>query len=200
MSLRIRPYHPCDLTSLYHICLLTGNSGTDASHLFSDPDLIGQFYAAPYAFFEPELCFTLVSSGFPAGYIIGTKNSEDFYHRCEKEWFPFLRERYPKPEVDNNSLEHRIIQLVHEGHRPNDDLKSYPAHLHIDLLPEVQGKGMGRKLIDVFIQKLIEFQVPAVQLQVGKKNEGAVKFYERVGFDRVKEYDHSIAFGMKLKS
>ena len=85
-----------------------------------------------------------------------------------------------------------------KGHKPNDDLKSYPAHLHIDLLPEVQGKGMGRKLIEVFTNKLIELKSPAVHLQVGKKNTGAVVFYERVGFERIQEYEHAIAFGMKL--
>jgi GNAT superfamily N-acetyltransferase len=198
MSLLIRPYHPCDLISLYRICLLTGNSGTDASHLFSDPDLIGQFYAAPYAVLEPELCFILVSSGLPYGYILGTKNSEKFYHRCEKEWFPPLRERYPRPVFDNNSLEHRIIQLIHAGHKPNEDLKSYPAHLHIDLLPETQGKGMGRKLIEIFNQKLKEIGVSAVHLLVGKKNAGAVQFYERVGFQQIKEDENSIAFGMRF--
>ena len=198
MSLTIRPFHLSDLNSLYRICLLTGNSGTDASQLFSDPHLLGQFYVAPYAVLEPELCFILASSGFPCGYILGTHNSEKFYHRCETEWFPPLRERYPLPEIDNKSLEQRIIRLIHEGHKPNDDLKSYPAHLHIDLLPEAQGKGMGRKMIEVFNDKLVEIGTRAVHLQVGKSNPGAVKFYERVGFERIKEYEHSIAFGMML--
>jgi len=198
MSLEIRPYHASDLSSLYHICLLTGNSGTDASELFSDPDLLGHFYAAPYAILEPELCFILTCSGFPCGYILGTHNSETFYHRCEKEWFPPLRERYPFPKKDDKSLEQRIIRLIHQGHKPNDELKSYPAHLHIDLLPEAQGKGMGRKLIEVFNHKLVKLRVPAVHLQVGKNNTGAVQFYERVGFQRIKEYEYAIAFGMRL--
>ena len=81
MNLEIRPYHASDLSSLYRICLLTGNSGTDASELFSDPDLLGHFYAAPYAVLEPELCFILTCCEFPCGYILGTHNSEDFYHR-----------------------------------------------------------------------------------------------------------------------
>ena len=28
------------------------------------------------------------------------------------------------------------------------EVDAYPAHLHIDLLPELQGQGMGRRLID----------------------------------------------------
>lgn len=198
MSYAIRPVHPCDLSSLYRICLLTGDSGGDASHLFNDSELLGHFYAAPYAFIEPELCFVLTRQGKPCGYILGTQNSEKFYQKCETKWFPLLRERYTLPENDDNSLELRIIRLIHEGHKPNEDLNSYPAHLHIDLLPEAQSKGMGRKLIEIFNKKLVELNVPAVHLQVGKTNIGAIKFYERVGFQRIKEYEHSIAFGMKL--
>ena len=44
MKFKIRPYHPTDLTALYKICLLTANSGGDASKLFSIPDLVGHFY------------------------------------------------------------------------------------------------------------------------------------------------------------
>jgi ribosomal protein S18 acetylase RimI-like enzyme len=65
-------------------------------------------------------------------------------------------------------------------------------------LPEAQGKGLGRKLIEVFTDKLRKLGVPAVHLQVGKNNEGAVKFYEKVGFHRIKEYEHAIAFGINL--
>lgn len=199
MNYAIRHVHPCDLSSLYRICLLTGDSGKDATKLFKDAELIGHYYAAPYAFIEPELCFILTSSGSPCGYIIGTKDSKKFYNECEIKWFPLLRERYPLPQNNDNSFDHKIIQLIHEGHKPNDDLKSYPAHLHIDLLPEAQGKGLGRKLIEVFTDKLRELKVPAVHLQVGKKNEGAIKFYQKVGFHQIKEYEHAIAYGMHLK-
>ena len=198
MNYAIRPVHPCDLSSLYRISLLTGNSGSDASHLLKDHELIGHFYAAPYAFIEPELCFVLTSSGIPCGYIIGTQDSQKFYSDCETKWFPLLRERYPLPDNEDKSFDTRLIKLIHEGHKPYDDLRSYPAHLHIDLLPEAQGKGLGRKLVEVFTNKLSELKVPAVHLQVGKKNTGAVKFYQKIGFHKIKEYEHSIAFGMHL--
>ena len=58
---------------------------------------------------------------------------------------------------------------------------------------------MGRKLIEVFNHKLVKLKVSAVHLQVGKNNTGAVQFYERVGFQRIKEYEYAIAFGMNLK-
>ena len=198
MEFKIRNYHPSDLSMLYRICLLTANSGKDGSSLFKDPDIVGQFYAAPYAVLEPDLCFVVTADEQPCGYILGTRDSQVFYRHCEKEWFPVLRKRYPLPDERDTSWDARIARLIHTGHKPLEDLLAYPAHLHIDLLPVAQGQGMGRKLMDVFINRLKELSVPALHLQVGKSNSGAVKFYERVGFHIIKEYELSIAFGMKF--
>jgi GNAT superfamily N-acetyltransferase len=198
MSLFIRSYRESDLFALYEICLKTGDSGKDASEVYKDPMLLGNFYAAPYAIIHPELTFILANNDIPVGYIIGTNNSEEFFNGTEKEWFPHLREKYIIPSDDDNSPDARIIRLIHKGHVPRPELLSYPAHLHIDILPEGQGKGMGRKLIDTFITKLIDLKVTALHLEVGKKNNNAIKFYEKVGFKIVKEFEYSIAFGIKL--
>jgi ribosomal protein S18 acetylase RimI-like enzyme len=196
MSIRI--YHPTDMTSLYRICLKTGNSGKDATRLFHDPDIIGHIYAAPYAFFESELCFIAITEGSPCGYILGTKDSEKFYQRLDKEWLPPLRIRYPLPEINDNSFSARIIRLLHEGAKPLEQAKAYPAHLHINLLPIAQGKGLGRKLMDTFLNKLRSLSVPAVHLGVGKANKGAILFYDKLGFQLLKEQEKALILGMKL--
>ncbi len=198
MKFKIRPYHKSDLTSLYRICLLTGNSGKDATELFIDKDILGHYYAAPYAFFYPEVCFVVTNNEKPCGYIIGTTDSQKFFNQCENEWFPVLRNKYPMPSSDNTSFDARIIRRIHEGHTFKHELMDYPAHLHIDLLPETQGQGIGRKIMETFIQKLKGLNISALHLEVGKSNAGAIKFYEKLGFHIIKEYEHSIAYGMKL--
>ncbi len=198
MSFTIRNFHPSDMSMIYKICLLTGDSGKDATDLYSDPELLGHYYAAPYAIFEPELCFIVTNDGKPCGYILGTKDSDGFAENCEKKWFPELRNRYKLPDENDTSRDAAIIRKIHEGQLVKHEVKNYPAHLHIDLLPETQGQGMGRKLIEVFVNKLKEFNASALHLEVGKRNEGAIKFYEKVGFHEICEYEYSIAFGMKL--
>lgn len=198
MSLSIRPYHPSDLVLYYRICLQTGDSGKDATAKYKDPDLIGHFYAAPYAVLEPDVCFTLCEDHLPVGYIIGTRDSVEFARRCEQEWFPPLRQRYPLPDPNDQSPDAHIIRLIHNGYRVKEELIDYPAHLHIDILPQGQGKGFGRRLIDTFVRRLRELRVPALHLEVGKRNPGAIKFYQRTGFHVIKEYEWSIAFGMRL--
>ncbi len=197
-NFKIRSYHPSDLTALYKICLLTGNSGKDATQLLNDPDLLGHFYVAPYVIFEPEICFVVTNNNKPCGYIIGTKDSQKFYAQCEKDWFPILRSRYTLPNKEDVSFNSIIIRRLHEGYKVKEELKNYSAHLHIDLLPETQGQGLGREITNLFINKLKELNVPSLHLEVGKNNVGAIKFYKKLGFYVIKEYNHSIAFGMKL--
>jgi ribosomal protein S18 acetylase RimI-like enzyme len=194
---QIRPYHPSDLTMLYRICLLTGDSGEDASQLYQDPDLLGHLYAAPYAVLEPELCFILTRLGKPCGYVLGTKNSGVFRECCEQLWFPTLRERYPYPDEDDLSKDATQIHYIHWGYR---DLANadYPAHLHIDLLPIAQGKGWGRKMMTVFLEKLRELDIPGVELGVSRQNIRAISFYETMGFVRLEETETSFTYAFKL--
>ena len=199
MEFNIRPYHPSDITSLYRICLITGDSGKDASNIYYDPDLLGHIYAAPYVVYEPDLCFVATNSDKPYGYILGTRDSVQFFEKCEKEWFPILRNQYDLPSEEDDSKEAIIIRRLHQKFEAEPDLKNYPAHLHIDLLPQAQGHGLGRKLIEVFIERLGDLNVKGLHLGVGKKNENAIKFYKRVGFEMFKELENAIIFIKNLK-
>ena len=198
MRLKIRKYHMTDLSSLYRICLLTGYNGNDATPFLKDPDLVGHLFAAPYAIFDPDLCFILLKESVPSGYILGTRDTIKFYEKCEKKWFSKLRERYPQPSEKDNSLEANFIRYLHNEQTLSKWIDDYPAHLHIDILPIAQKKGYGSKLIKVFINQLNCFKIKGVHLVVSKKNQNAIGFYKKVGFHEVKKLGESIVFGHKL--
>lgn len=61
-------------------------------------------------------------------------------------------------------------------------LQKYPAHLHIDILPEFQGQGWGRKLIEAWCEKIKGEGAGGVHLDMVKDNVGAKRFYEKLGF------------------
>jgi GNAT superfamily N-acetyltransferase len=65
------------------------------------------------------------------------------------------------------------------------ELADYPAHLHIDLLPEWQGKGFGRGLINAFLTGLREAGVARVHLGMAVANVEARAFYDRLGFTEI---------------
>lgn len=60
-------------------------------------------------------------------------------------------------------------------------LAAYPAHLHIDLLPEHQRQGHGRALLGRLVLALQEAGVPAVHLGMVTENTAARAFYDRIG-------------------
>lgn len=181
----IRPCQPADLADLYRICLLTADSGGDGTALFRDPRLPGELFAAPYALFQPSLAFVAADTAGVGGYVLGALDSTEFEQRLARDWLPALRGRYPEPGPagDQWIRERHFIEMIHHRHDlPTELARRYPSHLHIDLLPRLQGQGLGRQLIGRLTAALREQDSPGVHLLVGLGNQRAPGFYQRVGF------------------
>lgn len=184
----IRPFRSGDLDALYRVCLRTADNGQDATALFADPMLPGQVYAAPYAVLEPSLTFVAVApAGVAAGYVVGALDSTAFARRLEERWWPGLRLRYPDPPAslpeDQWTRDQRIAHTIHHPYSVPAELNArYPSHLHINLLPPLQGHGAGRRLIEALTGALRAQGSPGVHLHVATANPRAAGFYARVGF------------------
>jgi ribosomal protein S18 acetylase RimI-like enzyme len=199
MQLDIRPFRPADLDVVYRICLLTGWRGADATGLYSDPLLLGHFYAAPYVKQDPTLCLVATLDGEPSGYVLGTADSVAFRTWSERHWFPAVRGRYPLPVPSDTSANATLIRNTHAGYQPPSYSGTYPAHLHIDLLPPLQGRGVGAQLVNRFFELLRARACPAVHLVVNKANARAVAFYRKFGYHVIEDSPNHQAFGFTLK-
>jgi len=199
MGARIRAYRPGDERELYEICLRTGDSGGDATELYRDPNLLGEVYVGPYVRLAPTLAFVAEDEGGVAGYVLGTADTRAFELACEREWWPALRSRYALGVFPANSPDDHLARLIHGPNKTSEDvIERYPAHLHIDLLPRLQGHGFGRSLLETLFDALRAGGVPAVHLGVGLANERAIGFYERMGFTVVHRYAESQIMARKL--
>jgi ribosomal protein S18 acetylase RimI-like enzyme len=183
----IRPYHPGDLDALYQICLLTGDDGQDATSLFDDPRLLGHFFAAPYALFEPSLAFVAEEAEGAGGYIVGALDTQAFEEQLESKWWPDLRTRYldpaPCPPSKRWTLDQQVAHVIHHPWRiPAELAARYPSHLHINLLPRLQASGHGRQLIKTLIAALRDQGSHGVHLHVPRGNRRAAGFYRHIGF------------------
>ena len=203
---RVRRARPDDEAALYRICLVTGDSGRDASGLYRDPDLLGHLYVGPYAALEPEHAFVLADGPEDAdqggaetsvgvfGYAVGALDTAAFHVRVRDSWLPPLQARYADPGGDPGAWS-RDDRLIHLLHHPDEvypsrlapALAPYPSHLHIDLLPRGQGRGLGRRLLEALLASLRADGSPGVHLGVGSGNRRAVGFYEHLGFARLTE-------------
>lgn len=65
-----------------------------------------------------------------------------------------------------------------------DLLKAYLGHLHINVRDEWQGQGLGVKLMDAFLNHVMQQGCKGVHLGMIATNEGAERFYLKVGFGR----------------
>jgi ribosomal protein S18 acetylase RimI-like enzyme len=201
--MRLRAFATCDLPGMYRVCLLTGDAGSDATGAYRDPDLLGHVYAGPYPVADPGLTWVVTDdAGTVAGYVVGTADSQAFARWQEESWWPALRERLPRPdEADDPRRDHELLRVVHDGATYDPAVTdAYPAHLHIDLLPHAQGRGLGRTLIATLAAALRERGVPGLHLGVSAANTGAIAFYDRVGFRPVATHDWGLTLGMDLRA
>jgi len=186
-EVRVRPYQRGDLDDLYRVCLLTAFHGGDGTAVFRDPRLPGQVYAAPYAIFEPSLASVVQDADGVAGYIVAALDSLTFEHRLEQDWWPGLRSRYPEPAADLagrlSAQERRAIQNIHRPLKTAPELaEHFPSQLHMNLLRRLQGRGIGRRLIQTLIAQLRARGSQGLYLGTGLDNHRAADFFRHVGF------------------
>ncbi|WP_296135980.1 GNAT family N-acetyltransferase [uncultured Tessaracoccus sp.] len=185
---RIRPYRETDRAAVARVCVRTGASGADATgHFFSD-DLLPWLYALPYVSYAPELCLVVEADGVVVGYILGVADVPAFSRWWDEQWRPRFAAHFPEDPAWST----READLVRRGLEPQHMVApwhdEHPAELHIDLLPVVQGMGLGRRLMDAFLALLRERGVPGVTLGVGGRNTRAVAFYRNLGFEVLREH------------
>ena len=195
----IRSYKSADTSAVYEICLKTGNSGQDATHLFSDPLVLGHIYVGPYMEFEPQSVFILEDDQGPCGYIMGVLDSQTYYQWMHSEWLPKIRVNYKKPTGNPDNLD-ETEKLTDLLFHPVSQrlLPDYPAHLHIDLLSRAQGKGQGKLLMDRFIDYLKYNKIPGLHLELSSNNDRAFNFYRKYGIEELDRDNESIIMGYHL--
>lgn len=182
-----------DYAALNRVCLLTGDSGKDASGREDDPDLLGLIYAVPYQVFSPEFAFVVEGPDGVCGYMLGAPDSAAFYARVGAEWFPPLARRLRDPGPDEarwvgSDWARRAIHHPEFVYPPI--LHAYPAHGHIDLLEEARGRKIGTRGFRLVMERLKATGASGMHLQVSPKNAGALGFYRTLGFERL--HDESL--------
>lgn len=197
MSPLIRQARPEDRAALFSICLLTADSGADASALYSDPDYPGLVWSVPYLDFAPEHAFVLEDDDAVIGYVLGATDTEAFERRLDADWWPMLAEKYAGREATAKQDKGVLDRIRQPRHSDASLLKRYPAHLHINLLPAAQSGGWGRKMIETELDSLRKAGARAMHLGLSLTNDRAYGFYKHIGLDEIGR-DDAIFMGKQL--
>jgi len=183
--LEIRTYQPKDRSHIENICLAAGSGAPVQNPLFQAAAL--EVFCHYYLDLEPENCFVAVDEQDEAvGYILCAIDFYDWEHRFD--------------ELYMKKSENPVTKMM--GQATVDILRpfavEYPAHLHIDIHPDYQKKGLGTRLMDTLKNHLINIGVKGLLLNVARDNENGIRFYEKYGFSELKTGEMEVVMGMKF--
>ena len=195
----IREVVPGDVDALYEVCLRTGDGGSDATALYKNPRLLGEVYVGPYVWLPEAIGFCAVDDDRASGYVLAAVDTRRFEAQCEADWWPALRSRYPDPGPDPQTPDERVIAGIHRPPSADDGLiADFPAHIHLDLLPRLQGRGVGRIMMERILATLAGRNAPGVHLVADARNRRAIGFYRHLGFSTLERDPEVVVMGIRL--
>ena len=187
--LRFRTVRVEDAGGIAEVCYRTGYHGEDlsGSGRFNDRRLFALLFSLYYPLCEPENGFVAVeNSGAIAGYCLGTTDSRAQAGRFRRRMLPRILLRalavswWRYPESFRELVRFSGVNSMHGG---LDDLYDrYPAHLHINLLPDCQRRGAGSELLTLFESRVRSAGAPGIHLVTSERNLKAVPFYRKHGY------------------
>ncbi|KAJ8108407.1 hypothetical protein OPT61_g8195 [Boeremia exigua] len=191
----VRPYDPArDFENGLHVFFVTIEPTLD----WEPTRTIGSYlWYRVYTELASPTCFVLDDgNGRAVGYCIGTANTLEFAERWRKEFAPTVNlEQVPAPGVQTgNPLmeKEESRSFRHAVHNAGcsalqawpKELERYPAHMHIDILPEFQRKGWGSILINRLFDAVKREGATGIHLDMVRWNTKGENFYMKMGFER----------------
>lgn len=195
----IRSFQTADETAIENITYRTGFKGEDLDEhdYFNDRRLFYLIFIAYYARYEPEHFFVAMdkSNNDVIGFICGTTDTkrQEKQFRRKMVWRIFLRAlfftswRYPKTMKTALNLTSILFENPSISNTETELLELYPAHLHINVLPEYQHVGIGTRLINHFEDHLLKNNIGGVHLGTSSRNYKALPFYQKHGYQIIRE-------------
>ncbi len=193
VMVEIRRYEKKDRDAVVTICHRTGYFGEDAAPYFRDAELFGLLFTAYYLDYEPEHCFVADDSGKAVGYIIGSADTVAQREAFDRLIVPrIIRRAFTKTLFRHPGDVWFLLGLTDHAEYEKelftpDLVTKFPAHLHMNVLPGYQRRGLGTRLMAKFLDSMAAAGAPGVHLVTSTENKKALPFYRREGFTVFKE-------------
>lgn len=184
----IRKLRKGEIYPVEYICRMTAGNLSKKEPIVGNR--IAKMYSTYYARECYDTCFVVADDeDKPVGYILCEPDCKRYRKLYRKIDVPAIK------EIDFScGIEAWFfpVPYVFFG-------KKYPAHLHIDILEEYQSQGYGSKLMKALLEELKSRGVPGVMLMANSENEGAIRFYKRLGFKTLLKTKGPIIMGLEIK-
>ena len=183
----IRPIELDDLRDIEYVCRMTAGEKAQRDEKFGE--IISKTFSTYYVKECRETCFCLADENNKAvGYILCEPSYNRYGKIFRKKYMPLITKLSKK-----SGFEAFFMPIPYKLFG-----KNYPAHMHIDILPQYQSKGYGKELLDTLFKALKEKNIKGLCLITGKSNPGAIRFYKRLGFKKLVVIGDMYAMGIRL--
>lgn len=169
-----------DEAAVGRIAYLTGYFGESAARYFPARALFELLWVGPYFQGVGVGCFVAELDGQAVGYVLGAPDQASYLRGLKAVLWRRLWRVIPAPGALLPSLYYLLRAAVFAA--PRADPALFPAHLHINLLPEARGHRLGEGLLRAHLDELGRVGVRGVQLSTTTENEAALGLYRKWGF------------------
>ena len=185
-GLVIRKYKSEDRQRVRQIACDTAFMGNPAEIFFNGREFIADFLTLYFTDYEPESCFVAEKDGRVIGYLIGSKNDKRMNNTFLFKIIPklFFKNLFSKTFFKKKNLRFILANfnsfMKGELQAPDSIKEEYPAILHINIDKNYRSYGIGRMLVESYIDYVRGGKVHGLHLTT--QSENSFKFFEKLGF------------------
>jgi len=190
----IRPFHRSDRSAVRAICAATAWMGKPAPLLAGDEWIWAEYWTRYFTDRQRRFCWVAEDrrDGHVVGYLTGTPDAAGF-----DAYAPFLLpgivHRIIRRRVLRNPPARRAIRnllgsvLRGELALPPGVARQCPATFHFNLLGEARRRGLGSRMLAIFLERMRECGVAGVHAQALSANRASRAALAKAGFRFVGE-------------
>ena len=196
----VRPYCAADREAVRAIAYLAGYMGDPPDWYWRDVTSFAEIWTAYYTDHEPESAFVAESAGRVVGYLLGCVESTRAPSPAAALGRQVIRRFLLLRPGTAGFLWRSIWDTARQGGSPSGELNDprWPSHLHMNLLGDARGCGVGTQLMRAWLSRLREVRSPGCHLATLAENTAALAFFERMGFRHLGP--SVLVPGMRLRS
>jgi len=185
-NIEIRHYQPNDEATVLAIASDTAFFGEPVETFLDDRQLYNDAFARYYIENESDLAWVAETPVGLIGFLFGCIDTSS----QSKKWRRYIIRKVLTNAISGKyklgkhtaSFAFSMLAGAIRGEEPKVNLNEYPAHLQIDVRQGYRGEGVGRLLIEAYLDQLRLLNVHGVHLETTSHNEAACHLYEKVGF------------------
>lgn len=182
--LEIRRYRSNDREGVRSICVQTAFLGNSILPQYSDFESLADMFTGYYTDNEPESAWVVVDGERVVGYLLGCLDSRN---SPAPEWvvFKHIMRRWLWLRRGTAGFCFRSLFDVLRDFgpaRPKVDFNRWPAHSHLDLLPEARKGAIAMRLFRLWLDLARDRGAPGVWGASIVENHPSTLFHKAMGF------------------